>query len=211
MGPASALLPPLSHPLLSHDFSDLPADAAASSSASTSTSLFHGALSIDLVDSASRLRRSGFCGMRTRPLPPGRCLGLADLDQLVLRVRGDGRVYVASLRTEHAFAGPHEREDVWAAFLFAPKGIWAEVVLPMRRFLLTVNGRVASQSPDVNPARVVGVGLALAVEPGGEQPGPFCLELDWIKAGVADRGRYRAPQKLDQVGRGGVNVNTTRG
>ena len=48
--------------------------------------------------------------------------------------------------------------------------------------MLTVNGRIAVASPDLNPLRIVGLGLALAGEAGLEPPGPFRLELAWIKA-----------------------------
>lgn len=45
-------------------------------------------------------------------------LDLENYDTLAYRVRGDGRRYIASLRTENWVVGD-ESQDVWQAFLFA--------------------------------------------------------------------------------------------
>lgn len=46
------------------------------------------------------------------------CLDLSDYDTLVFRVRGDGRKYLTSIRTENWVVGEGSH-DVWQAFLFA--------------------------------------------------------------------------------------------
>jgi Complex I intermediate-associated protein 30 (CIA30) len=45
-------------------------------------------------------------------------LDLDDYDTLAFRVRGDGRKYIASLRTENWMVDA-KSQDVWQAFLFA--------------------------------------------------------------------------------------------
>ncbi len=45
-------------------------------------------------------------------------LDLEDFDTLVFRVWGDGRKYLANLRTENWIVGERS-QDVWQAFLFA--------------------------------------------------------------------------------------------
>lgn len=45
-------------------------------------------------------------------------LDLEDFDTLVYRLRGDGRKYIASLRTENWIVDSRS-QDVWQAFLFA--------------------------------------------------------------------------------------------
>ena len=58
----------------------------------------------------TRLRRSGFAGARTKPLAktlvnPDPTLDFDAYDALSYRVRGDGRMYVASVRTENWMTG----------------------------------------------------------------------------------------------------------
>lgn len=48
-------------------------------------------------------------------------LHLEDFDTLAYRVRGDGRKYIASLRTENWIVDA-KSQDVWQAFLFARCG-----------------------------------------------------------------------------------------
>lgn len=49
----------------------------------------------------------------------GEYLDLDERDMIVLRVRGDGRKYIVSIRTDNwVISGTNH--DVWQAFLFAP-------------------------------------------------------------------------------------------
>ncbi len=56
-----------------------------------------------------------------RGVQEGDYLDLEERDVLVLRVRGDGRKYLVSLRTDNWVVGA-KSHDVWQAFLFAPCG-----------------------------------------------------------------------------------------
>ena len=64
-----------------------------------------------------RLKRSGFAGMSVRA-PDGDYIDLDDFHSLVFRVKGDGRKYLANIRTDNWVVG-ESTEDVWQAFLFA--------------------------------------------------------------------------------------------
>ena len=53
----------------------------------------------------------------------GDYLDLDERDMIVLRVRGDGRKYIVSIRTDNwVISGTNH--DVWQAFLFAPCAPW---------------------------------------------------------------------------------------
>ena len=51
-------------------------------------------------------------------MAPDTVIDLEDFDNLVLRVKGDGRRYLASMRTDDWIAGERD-DDVWQAFIFA--------------------------------------------------------------------------------------------
>ena len=51
-------------------------------------------------------------------MAPDSVIDLEDFDNLVLRVKGDGRKYIASMRTEDWIMSERD-DDVWQAFIFA--------------------------------------------------------------------------------------------
>ncbi|KAK9834154.1 hypothetical protein WJX81_003453 [Elliptochloris bilobata] len=148
----------------------------------TGTASFEGDFSAELCQEAKEakrgIQRSGFAGMHSLE---GDYLDLEERDVLVLRVRGDGRKYLVSLRTDNWVAGVTSH-DVWQAFLFAPPGRWEEVQVPLSRFLLTWKGRLVEERSAMNPERVVSLGIGLAGGPSLQAPGRFFLGLDWVKA-----------------------------
>ncbi|PRW44841.1 putative complex I intermediate-associated 30 [Chlorella sorokiniana] len=145
------------------------------------TAVFSGRYSTQIGEGAHhRLRRSGFAGISSNPPPEGP-MDLEDYDALVFRVRGDGRQYIASLRCENWLVDQRSH-DVWQAFLFARKGEWTEVEIPLSRFLLTWKGKVVEEVVEVNAKRITSLGISLA---GGDQlqpEGDYKLGLEWIKA-----------------------------
>ena len=68
-------------------------------------------------DASTRLKRSGFAGISVRA-PQGEYLDLDDFHSLIFKVRGDGRKYLANIRTDNWVVG-ETTDDVWQAFLFA--------------------------------------------------------------------------------------------
>jgi len=148
-------------------------------------------------------RRGGFAGISA--VEAAGYLDLSPYDTLALRVRGDGRPYIASLRTENWLVGGRSH-DVWQAFLFAPgDGAWTDVRIPLDRFLLTHRGRLVEARVEMNAARVISFGLGLANTASGVggtggsggdapapatsiPPAPFRLGLDWVRAESVTRG-----------------------
>ena len=98
---------------------------------------------------------------------------LRGLDAFVVRVRGDGRRYKFTVRTESGFDTPIFQ----AAFTTLP-GEWQEHRLAFKEFVPTFRGRVLTDVSPFNPAKVTAVGFIIA----DKQDGPFRLELAWIKA-----------------------------
>ncbi|XP_020102304.1 probable complex I intermediate-associated protein 30 isoform X2 [Ananas comosus] len=148
--------------------------------------VFSGNLSLDLIEGSSwRMRRSGFCGMRSKKFD-----GFIDLDAydtIAMRLRGDGRCYISTIYTENWVNSPGQQEDnSWQAFILAPKDTWHIAKIPLDRYLPTWRGNVIDAKLEMNPSRIVGMSLSVNAEggvPGARTgPGDFKLGIDWIKA-----------------------------
>ena len=120
------------------------------------------------------LKRSGFAGCSTME-SPGEFIDLDPYTALRYRVKSDGRKYIVSLRTDNWVTGG--KEDLWQAFLFAPKDKWADIIIPMSRFLKTWRGRVMEHHYEMSASRVTGMGIAVAGGGGIEPEGPFRIEV----------------------------------
>lgn len=145
------------------------------------TAKFAGNFSTDIADEGSRVQRSGFCGMHTTVEGEGEYIDLSEYDTISYRVYGDGRKYIANFRTENWIVGT-KNHDVWQAFLFARKGAWTDVDIPLDRFLLTWKGRLVESKMELSPQRIISLGISLA---GGEKlqhHGDFSLGLHSISA-----------------------------
>lgn len=126
----------------------------------TQTMEFFGTLSL--------ANNGGFASVRSQ----GSSLGLTTGDTIVARVRGDGRKYTFNLYTPNRRMAFSYRTEFTTL-----KDQWIEVQMPLESFVATSFGRVVANQP-LNPASVNGVGILL----GDKKPGPFKLEVDWIKA-----------------------------
>ena len=93
-------------------------------------------------------------------------------DTLVVRVKGDGREYVLNIYTKSrrmAFS--------YRAPLPTMRDEWMEVSVPLDEFIPTSFGnRVQGMGP-VEPDQINSLGFMLS----DKQPGPFKLEVEWIK------------------------------
>lgn len=107
-------------------------------------------------------------------------IDLDDFHSLVFKIKGDGRQYLANIRTDNWVVGDTV-DDVWQAFLFARKGEWHEVEIPFERFLLTWRGRVVDQEVEMNRGKILSLGISLV---GGEdaEEGEYGLGIQWIAA-----------------------------
>ena len=130
-------------------------------SVTNGVAVFRGELSLE--------NYGGFASVRSLPAR----LDLADGDAFVIRVRGDGRRYRFTARTDRTFDSP-----IYQASFPTKPGEWTELRLPMKNFVPTFRGRVLSGEPLLDPAKVTSVGFLIS----DKQAGPFQLEVAWIKA-----------------------------
>ena len=114
----------------------------------------------------------GFASVRSAPVREN----LTGLTAFVLRVRGDGRRYKFSVRTGAGFDTP-----LYQCSFTTKQGEWEEHRLAFSDFVPTFRGRVLTDVPPLNPAKVNSVGFLIA----DKQAGPFRLEIGWIKASPA--------------------------
>jgi NADH dehydrogenase [ubiquinone] 1 alpha subcomplex assembly factor 1 len=114
----------------------------------------------------------GFASARTAP----RAWAAAGAIAFVLRVRGDGRSYKFTVRTDDGFDGIQ-----YQARFTPPAGEWCEARLPLEAFSATFRGRVVPGAPPLDAARVRALGLMIS----DRQAGPFELMVDWIAVEVA--------------------------
>lgn len=122
---------------------------------------FFGTLSLE--------NNGGFSSLRTEPLT----MDLSGAEGVVLRVMGDGRTYQVRFSTDAEYRG---REMSFQAAFPTVKGAWTEVKVPFKDFRGTWRGM---DLPDkiFDPANIRRLGLQLA----DKTPGPFELQVDWIR------------------------------
>lgn len=111
----------------------------------------------------------GFASVRSLPAAHA----LAGCDAFVIRVRGDGRRYKFTARSDRSFDSA-----IYQTTFQTKKGEWSEHRLPLRDFVATFRGRVLSGEPPLDADKVTSVGFLISEK----QAGPFQLEVAWIKA-----------------------------
>jgi NADH dehydrogenase [ubiquinone] 1 alpha subcomplex assembly factor 1 len=111
----------------------------------------------------------GFASVRSSPAREN----LAGLEAFVVRARGDGRRYKFTVRTESDFDTP-----IYQSAFRTRRGEWEEHRLAFEDFVPTFRGRVLTDVPALDPAKVVSVGFLIS----DQQEGRFQLEVAWIKA-----------------------------
>jgi monofunctional biosynthetic peptidoglycan transglycosylase len=111
----------------------------------------------------------GFASVRSAPVREK----LIGRTAFVLWVRGDGRRYKFSVRTGAGFDTP-----LYQCSFATKPGEWEEHRVAFSDFVPTFRGRVLTDVPPLNPAKVNSVGFLIS----DKQAGPFRLEIGWIKA-----------------------------
>lgn len=91
---------------------------------------------------------------------------------LKLRLRGDGKTYKLSLRTDLFFDGVSYQ----AAFT-TQQDVWQEISLPFEDFTATHHGIKLTTVAPLDTTKVESFGLFIA----DKQDGPFQLEIAWAK------------------------------
>lgn len=110
----------------------------------------------------------GFSSVRAR----GARFDLAEVRQVVLRVRGDGRDYQLRLATDASLDG---KPVSYAATFATTAGDWQIVPVRLDTLRPSVRGTPLS-GPPLDASSVREIGLLIA----DRRDGPFCLSIDWI-------------------------------
>ncbi len=124
---------------------------------------FFGTLSLE--------NNGGFASVRTKPAD----LDINAGDDLVIRVKGDGREYVLNLYTKSrrmAFS--------YRAPLPTVMNEWTEVAVPLEDFIPTSFGRRVQGLGPVEPSEITSIGFMLS----DKKAGPFKMEVAWVKIGT---------------------------
>jgi complex I intermediate-associated protein 30 (CIA30) len=111
----------------------------------------------------------GFASVRSSPARHD----LTGCGCFVIRVRGDGRRYKFTARTETGFDAP-----LYQFAFLTKRGEWEEHRLAFKDFVPTFRGRILTGVPPLDPGKITSVGLLISEK----QDGPFQLEVAWIKA-----------------------------
>jgi monofunctional biosynthetic peptidoglycan transglycosylase len=122
---------------------------------------FAGSLSLE--------NNGGFSSIRSR----GPAMDLSNFSGLQLRVRGDGRAYSLSVRTDFGI--------IAGAYYFdfdTQDGVWQDVFVPFEALQARSFGRALPAAPPPNLREIRSIGFIIA----DKQPGPFMLEVEGIKA-----------------------------
>ena len=126
--------------------------------------IFSGVVSLE--------NNGGFASVRSAPVREN----LTGFTAYILRVRGDGRRFKFSVRTGAGFDTP-----LYQCSFTTKQGEWEEHRLAFSDFIPTFRGRVLTDAPPLNPAKINSVGFLIA----DKQAGLFRLEFGWIKASSA--------------------------
>ena len=126
--------------------------------------LFSGQVSLE--------NNGGFASGRLLPVKHD----LARCDSFLIRVRGDGWRYKFTARTERSFDGGN-----YQCAFSTRKSQWEEHRFALTQFVASFRGRVVTDAPPLDPARVTSVGFLIS----DKQAGTFLLAMAWIKAACA--------------------------
>ena len=123
--------------------------------------IFEGILSLE--------NNGGFASVRSSEVAPFS----AEDDAILVRVRGDGRTYRLSVRSDRVGWGVNYQH------VFETRADqWTEVALPLAEFTARWRGRLVDSAPTLRALDVRSVGFLLA----DKAPGPFRLDVAQIRS-----------------------------
>lgn len=111
----------------------------------------------------------GFASVRSNPLN----LDLTGFSSFVLRIKGDGKQYKCSVRLNRQFDSVN-----YQATFSTSTSAWQEIRLPFSSFIPTFHGRILTDRPALDPAKIQTLGFLIS----DTQAGPFKLDIAWISA-----------------------------
>ncbi|MEM8953816.1 MAG: CIA30 family protein [Verrucomicrobiota bacterium] len=135
--------------------------SAGDSTIANNALLFKGSLSLE--------NNGGFSSVREAVN-----LDLVAYKGIRLRVKGDGRSYQLRLQTDSRF---RDQPVSYSGSFDTKRNEWVEVDVPFSSLQQSFRGRNLSDFP-FDPAKIELIGLLIA----DNKPGPFTLEVEWIKA-----------------------------
>jgi monofunctional biosynthetic peptidoglycan transglycosylase len=128
---------------------------------SQGTCLFTGTVSLENF--------GGFASASSLPA----AYNLGGFSGIAIRVKGDGKRYKFTVKTDTAFSG-----FTYQAPFNTENNTWSIIKFPFKTFVPTFRGSVMDNVEPIDPEKVQSFGLLIA----DKQKGPFKLEIDWIKA-----------------------------
>nr|XP_004660957.2 complex I intermediate-associated protein 30, mitochondrial [Jaculus jaculus]XP_045013762.1 complex I intermediate-associated protein 30, mitochondrial [Jaculus jaculus]XP_045013763.1 complex I intermediate-associated protein 30, mitochondrial [Jaculus jaculus] len=142
------------------------------------SALLYGTLSSE-VPHDGESNQSGYCAMISR-IPRGaferkRPYDWSLFNTLYLRVRGDGRAWMVTIRQDTDFV--QKKNQMYSYFMFTRGGpYWQEVKIPFSKFFFSNQGRIRDVQCQLVLDKISSIGFTLA----DKVDGPFFLEIDFI-------------------------------
>lgn len=142
--------------------------------------LFSGNLTTELpID--GRIKRSGYCNVRSQrnriSFKREAYLDWTAYNNLVLKVRGDGRPYLINISVEGYF--DITWNDIYHYVLYTRGGPhWQTTRIPFSKFFLSSKGRVQDKQYPIPLNKITNLGFSVSARGGFE--GNYNLELDYI-------------------------------
>lgn len=125
---------------------------------------FSGRVTLEQEEDAD-IKRAGYCVASSKVTHIGDYWDVSGCTHLVLRVKGDGRAYIANVRTD-SIAGTGG--DVWQAPFKTRPGDWQSVCIPLQSLVLTYQGQLVKRRLEFQANQVISVGVAASAIPGAE-------------------------------------------
>ena len=126
------------------------------------TALFLGTVSLE--------NYGGFCSASTRPV---KSHDLSSYKGIAMRLKGDGKKYKATLKTDASFTG-----FVYQYAFSTRPGEWITVQAPFQEFVATFRGMPQQSAGKLDSSSIKSFGFLIS----DKQAGRFRLEIDWIKS-----------------------------
>jgi hypothetical protein len=128
---------------------------------SDGTALFVGNVSLE--------NRGGFASVRCDPA----VYDLGDYDAIQVRVKGDGKRYRFSVRTDDKMDGVY-----YQVTFDTQRDTWRNVRFGFEELVPTFRGERVADAPALDPSEIRSFGFMIA----DGQEGPFRLDVEWMKA-----------------------------
>jgi NADH dehydrogenase [ubiquinone] 1 alpha subcomplex assembly factor 1 len=125
------------------------------------TALFSGIVSLK--------NSGGFASVSSLPSD----YNLSGFAGIAIRVKGDGKRYKFTIKTDTAFTG-----FTYQSPFSTVKGEWTVIYAPFKNYVPSFRGSVIKDAEPIDAKKVKSFGFLIA----DKQEGPFRLEIDWIKA-----------------------------